>query len=113
MTLNRWNRNVAIQALHAKGLSYVEIARKTGCDYRTVRRYLEDGIPESRDSHRKYGDNVEIGLRTMLEERVEGERFSCGNIATVCGVTKQFINQIEKRALRKLRLLGLNELRDK
>jgi DNA-directed RNA polymerase sigma subunit (sigma70/sigma32) len=47
--------------------------------------------------------SVDIGLAVLSAIRKPHETFSCEQIAGVCGCSKQFINQIERRALAKLR----------
>src|SRR3954453_19299087 len=42
-----WMNVRRFRSLHAKGATYVEIAREGGCDWRTVKKYLAEDAPSA------------------------------------------------------------------
>ena len=47
-----WMNIRRFRALHAAGATFVEIGRECGCDWRTVRKDLDEDAPPSRRRHR-------------------------------------------------------------
>ena len=54
--------------------------------------------------------DIDLGLDVLNTVRLPGEQLSRSDIAHVCGCTRQNIEQIEMRALKKIRLRLRQEL---
>ena len=49
---------------------------------------------------------IDLGLAVIEAVRQAGETLTCTDIAAICGCTRQNIQQIEARALAKIRRAG-------
>ena len=54
-------------------------------------------------SYKLHAARVDARLAEMANAAYPGEQFSCAAIGEFCGVTKQCINRIEIKAIRKIR----------
>ena len=86
-----------------------EAARLTGMPRTTIcKKAYERGISLARS---EIASKMDIGLEVLLAMQKPGVVLSLREIADVCEVSFQCVQQVEQRALRKLRWLIGEELR--
>lgn len=92
---------------HFKGLSYREIARRTGCDPRTAKKYVEHpeliGKPRQSSSHTSIIDPFMDKIKTFLDEEY-GYEYRASWIfdkIKACGYSGSY--ELVKRAVRQIK----------